>query len=115
MLVKTGLPHLCHLASLYQYFAVCDAWNAKVALTEIKELLSESLICGGLSVFLLSSHVRSRDRGLLRGIMSGAVRISSRTCSRMKRFLVVFVGKLLEMVIFSGSALTSSGPNSKKS
>ena len=34
--VKPGPPHLCHLASLYQYFDVCDAWNAKVAVTEIK-------------------------------------------------------------------------------
>ena len=64
---------------------------------------------------LRSSHVRSRDKGLLKGILSGVGGCGTDFFSNEfeeKLFLVRSVEKLLGMVIFSGSALTSFGPNS---
>ena len=58
---------------------------------------------------LRTSHVRDRDKGLLRGILSGCVCVCGTdffsNALEEKSFLVAFVGKLMGMVIFSGSAL----------
>ena len=64
---------------------------------------------------LRSSHVRSRDTGRLRGILSGRGEGGTDFFSNEFEenvFLVSSVGKLMGMVIFSGSALTPpSRPN----
>ena len=67
---RPGLPLLSNLAGPIQHFkaAVLDAWQNKVAAD----------LCGregfGVALYYLnSSHVRDRDKGLLRSIMVGGV------------------------------------------
>ena len=76
MWVRPGLPHLCQLASPYQFFksAVWDAWCAKVAcdLSARQGFRGGGLLdLRGSLRMLRSSHVRDRDKELLRGILSG--------------------------------------------
>ena len=91
---------LCHLASPFTYFksTVQDTWSAKVArdLSARQGFLSGSFLDMKGSLRLLrSSHVRSRDKGLLRGILSGVGGCGTDFFSNEfeeKLFLVGFVG-----------------------
>ena len=75
---RPGLPRLPFLEGPVQHFksAVVDAWKDSVA----ADLCSRKggrggpfLDFGGSMQLLVSSHVRSRDKALLRGILSGCV------------------------------------------
>ena len=97
--VTPGLPHLCQLASPYQFFksAVWDAWCAKIAcdLGARQGFRSGGLLDLRWSLRMLrSSHVRDRDKGLLRGTLPGVCveRISSRTRSSRSRSLSLLWG-----------------------
>ena len=76
--VRPGLPLLSNLAGPIQHFrsAILDAWRNKVAADLCDR---EGFWCGPLldihgSLQLLnSSHVRERDKGLLRSVMVGGV------------------------------------------
>ena len=75
---RPGLPPLDHIASPFQYLktAILDAWNGKVCgdLGERAGFRGGTLLDLKGSLQLLSaSHLRERDRGLLRGILSGGV------------------------------------------
>ena len=74
--VRPGLPMLDNLAGPIQDFrsAILDAWRNKVAV----DLCGRKGFCGGplLDIhgslqLLNSSHVRERDKGLLRSVMVG--------------------------------------------
>ena len=76
--VRPGLPLLSNLAGPVQHFqaAIIDAWRNKVA----ADLCSWEGFRGGPLLdfhgslqLLNSSHVRERDKGLLRSIMVGSV------------------------------------------
>ena len=76
--VRHGLPPLCNLAGPVQHFkaAIVDAWRDKVSV----DLCGRKGFRGGplLNVhgslqLLNSSHVRERDKALLRSIMVGGV------------------------------------------
>ena len=76
--VRPGLPLLSNLAGPIQHFkaAVLDAWRNKVA----ADLYGRKGFRGGLLLdihgslqLLNSSHVRERDKALLRAIMVGGV------------------------------------------
>ena len=75
---RLGLPLLGHLAGLMQLFkaALLDAWRNKVAVDLCGR---ESFRCGplldvhGSLQLLYSSHVRERDKALLRCIMVGGM------------------------------------------
>ena len=75
---RPGLPLLSNLAGPLQHFkaAILDAWRNKVAadLCGRKGFRGRPLldIHGSLQLFI-SSHVRERDKGLLRNIMVGGV------------------------------------------
>ena len=75
---RPGLPILSNLAGPIQHFkaAVLDAWRNKVAadLCGREGFRGGPLldVCGSLQL-LDSSHVRDRDKGLLRSIMVGCV------------------------------------------
>ena len=76
---RPGLPTLCQLSSPFQFFrsAIWDAWRTKVA----GDLSSRAGFWGGryldflvfFKAFILASHLRGGDKGLLRGILSGGV------------------------------------------
>ena len=76
--VRPGLPLLSNLAGPIQHFraAILDAWRNKVAsdLCRRQGFRGGPLldICGSLQL-LSSSHVRERDRALLRAVMVGGV------------------------------------------
>ena len=76
--IRPGLPMLSHIAGPIQYFrsAILDAWRNKVAadLCGRKGFRGGPLldIHGSLQL-LNSSHVRERDKGLLRSVMVGGV------------------------------------------
>ena len=76
--VRPGLPMLSNLAGPIQHFrsAILDAWRNKVA----ADLCGRDFFRGGplLDIhgslqLLNSSHVRDRDKGLLRSVMVGGV------------------------------------------
>ena len=77
--VRPGLPLLSNLAGPIQHSrsAILDAWRNKVAvdLCGRKGFRGGPLldIHGSLQLLLNSSHVRERDKGLLRSIMVGGV------------------------------------------
>ena len=75
---RPGLPGLSNLAGPVQHFrsAIHDAWRNKVSadLYARKGFRGSSLLdIGGSHQLLCSSHVRERDRMLLRSIMAGGV------------------------------------------
>ena len=103
---------LCHLASPITYFksAVRDARSAKVAQNLSWFLgVGVSLTSGGSLRLLRSSHVRSRDKGLPRGILSGrgVERISSRPTSRRSCSLSILWGSCWGWSSFLGVLLHS--------
>ena len=76
--VRPGLPLLSNLAGPIQHFraAILDAWRNRVAadLCRRKGFRGGSLLdVHGSLQLLISSHVRERDRALLRAIMVGSV------------------------------------------
>ena len=76
--VRPGLPLLCNLDGPIQHFraAILDAWRNKVAadLCKRKGFRGGPLLdVRGSLQLLVSSHVRERDRALLRAIMVGGV------------------------------------------
>ena len=75
---RPGLPGLCNLAGPIQHFrsAILDAWRNKVAvdLCARKGFRGGPLLdLPGSHQLLNSSHVRERDKALLRSIMVGGV------------------------------------------
>ena len=75
---RPGLPGLSNLAGPVQHFrsAIHDAWRNKVSadLYARKGFRGSSLLdIGGSHQLLCSSHVRERDKMLLRSIMAGGV------------------------------------------
>ena len=104
---RPGLPHLSNLVGSIQHFkaAILDAWRNKVA----ADLCGREGFRGGplLDVhgswqLLNSSHVRDRDKGLLRSIMVGGV-WNGFLLGKVKGQPVPFVVRLIMMVTCFGN------------
>ena len=107
--VRPGLPLLSNLAGPTQHFraAILDAWRDKVTadLCKRKGFRGGPLLdVHGSLQLLVSSHVRERDKALLRAIMVGGVWNGFLLVVFVVRlFHVGFVGLLIMMGIYSGN------------
>ena len=106
---RPGLPMLSNLAGPFQHFrsAILDAWRNKVAvdLCGRKGFRGGPLldIHGSLQL-LNSSHVRERDKGLLRSVMVGVFgMVSCWVVFAIRLLLVGSVVLLIMMVICFGN------------
>ena len=109
--IRPGLPLLSNLAGPLQHFrtAILDAWRTKVTtdLCRRKGFRGGPLldIHGSLQL-LNSSHVRERDKALLRTILVGVSgMVFFLVGFVVKRFLVGSAVLLIMMVIFLGNVL----------
>ena len=110
--IRPGLPPLRMLAGPYQHFkaAIIGAWRNKVSgiLAARKGFRGgDFLDYPGSMQLLFSSHLRERDKMLLRSLLSGGVWNGFFLENpRRMMFLVGFVGVLMGMVICFGSVLS---------
>ena len=101
------MPLLSNLAGPIQHFqaAILDAWRDKVTadLCKRKGFRGGPLLdVHGSLQLLVSSHVRERDKALLRAIMVGGV-WNGFLLRHVNMFHVGFVGLLIMMGIYSGN------------
>ena len=108
---RVSLPPLRMMAGPIQHFrsAILDAWRFHVfsLLSERKGFRGVQFadLKGSLQL-LNSTHLRDRDKMLLRAILCGEFGTGSFLARpRRKTFLVVFVGKKMVMDIYFGSVL----------
>ena len=106
--IRPGLPPLRMLSGPYQHFksAIFSSWRGRAAdiLTSRKGFRGGPFLdFDGTRQLLFCSHLRERDKMLLRSILSGGLGTDSYLAKPKRRmFLAVFVVALMGMVIFSG-------------
>ena len=114
--LRPGLLPLRMLAGPYQHFkdAIFSSWRGRVAgiLTSRKGFRGGPFLdYNGTRQLLFSSHLRERDKMLLRSILCGGLGTGSYLEKPKRRmFLAAFVVGLMGMVIFSGIALLPPPP-----
>ena len=115
--VRVSLPPLRMMTGPVQHFrsAILDTWRFQVfaGLSERQGFLGgEFADFHGSLQLLISSHLRERDKMLLRAILCGEFGTDSFLVRpRRKTFLVVFVGRGMVMATCSGNVLSSTPPS----